>query len=110
MLPLLDLRLKEFNTVVSLAMGGQQAEANKIVQENATRRTTARIRDIADAMRDEEERLLSIRTAETNRTQILSAVATTAGSAAVLALAVVPLLLVRRSQRRATTPNGSCAT
>ena len=57
-LPLLDLRLKEFNTVVNLAMSGQQAEANKIVQDNATRRTTALIRDIAAAMRDEEERLL----------------------------------------------------
>ena len=39
-----------------------------------------------------------MRTAEANRTQILSAVATTAGSAAVLALAVVSVLLVRRSQ------------
>jgi signal transduction histidine kinase len=99
MLPLLDLRLREFNTVVSLAMGGQQGEANKIVQENATRRTTARIRDLADAMRDEQQRLLRVRTAETNRTQILSAVATTSGSAAVLVLAVVSFLLVHRSHK-----------
>ena len=99
LLPLLDLRLREFNAVVSLAMGGQQAEANKIVKENATRRTTARIRDIADTMRDEEERLLRIRTAEANQTQILSAAAATAGSAAVLALAFVSVLLVRRSQQ-----------
>jgi signal transduction histidine kinase len=98
-LPLIDLRLGEFNTVVNLAMNGQQAEANRIVQENATRRTTARIRDLAVAMRDEEERLLKVRTAEANRTQMLSAVATTAGSGAVLALAIISMLLVRRSQK-----------
>ena len=98
-LPLIDLRIREFNTVVDLAMNGQQADANRIVQENATRRTTARIRDLAVAMRDEEERLLKVRTNEANRTQVLSAVATTAGSGAVLALAVISLLLVRRSQK-----------
>lgn len=98
-LPLIDLRIREFNTVVSFAMNGQQAEANRIVRENATRRTTARIRDLAVAMRDEEERLLKVRTTEANRTQVLSAVATTAGSGALLALAVISALLVRRSQK-----------
>jgi signal transduction histidine kinase len=98
-MPLVDLRLKEFNTVIDLASSGRQAEANKIVQENATRQTTLHIRDIVAAMRDEEQRLLKIHTAETNRTQILTAVATTAGSGAVMTLAIISLLLVRRSQR-----------
>jgi signal transduction histidine kinase len=98
-LPLVDRRLGEFNKVVSLAMNGQQAEANKIVQENATQRTTARIRDLAVAMRDEEERLLKVRTAEANRTQTLSAIATTTGAGAVLALAIISVLLVQRSQK-----------
>jgi signal transduction histidine kinase len=97
-LPLVEQRLKEFNKVINLAMSGQHAAANIIVQENATRRITARIRDIVAAMRDEEDRLLALRTAEAHRSQILSAVATTTGSAAVLALAVVSFLLVRRSQ------------
>jgi signal transduction histidine kinase len=99
-LPLIEQRLKEFNAVVAFASRGQQAEARQIVQENATRRTTARIREIVDAMHTEEERLLSIRTADTNRTQMLSAAATIAGSGAVLALAFVSVLLVRRSQRQ----------
>jgi signal transduction histidine kinase len=98
-LPLVELRLREFNRVVNLAMSGQQAAANVIVQENATRRTTARIRDILDAMHTDEQRLLKIRTAETDRTQMLSAAATTTGSAALSALAVASLLLVRRSQK-----------
>ncbi|MDQ8729973.1 CHASE3 domain-containing protein [Bradyrhizobium sp. LHD-71] len=98
-LPLVDQRLREFSTVVSFVMNGQEAEANKIVQQNATRRTTTRIREIADAMRSEEDRLLRLRIAETNETQALSAIATTAGSGTVLALAIASLLLVRRSQR-----------
>jgi signal transduction histidine kinase len=98
-MPLVDLRLGEFNRVVNFAMNGQHAEANRIVQENATRRTTARIRDLAVAMRDEEEQLLKVRTAEANRTQVLSAIATTTGSGALLALGVMSVLLVRRSQR-----------
>ena len=97
-MPLVDLRLKEFNRVVELAANGQQAEANKIVQENATRQTTLRIRDLAAAMRNEEERLLQLRTRETNRTQIFTAVATTSGSAVLLVLAAISLALVRRSQ------------
>ncbi len=99
-MPLVEQRLKEFNAVVAFASRGQQAEARQIVQDNATRRTTARIREIIDQMHEEEERLLNIRTAEANRTQVLSAVATTAGSGAVLALAFVSVLLVRRSQRQ----------
>jgi signal transduction histidine kinase len=99
-LPLIEQRVKDFNAVLAFASIGQKAEANRIVQQNATRRTTARIREIIDAMHTEEERLLSIRTADTNRTQLLSAVATIAGSGAVLALALVSFLLIRGSQRQ----------
>src|SRR5262249_43173096 len=99
-MPLIDQRLREFNDVVTFAASGRQAEANRIVQENATRGTTARIRDLAAAMRDAEEQLLQHRRSETNTTQILSAIATTAGSGAVLALAFISLLLVQRSQKR----------
>lgn len=98
--PLVDQRLKELNTAIALADGGRRAEAIRIVNENAIRRTTSEIRDIASAMRNEESRLWVLRTAEANRTQVLSAVATTAGSAAVLTLATVSFLLVRRSQHR----------
>ena len=97
--PLVELRLTEFNKVVQFASSGQSTEANRIVQENALRRTTARIREIVDLMRLEEYRLQRLRTDATNRTQLMLAVATTAGSGAVLALAAVSVLLVRRSQR-----------
>lgn len=98
-LPLVHRRLDEFNLVIALVERGQHDEATRIVHENAVRRTTSEIRDIAETMRIEERQLLAGRTDEADQTQILSAVATTAGSGAVLALAAVSLLLVRRSQR-----------
>jgi signal transduction histidine kinase len=97
--PLVNQRLSEFNTVITFAERGQRDEATRIVTENAARGTTNEIREIAETMRGEEERLLALRTAEANRNQSFSAVATTAGSAAVLTLAAVSLLLVRGSQR-----------
>jgi signal transduction histidine kinase len=97
--PLLELRLDEFNRVVTLASAGQRAEATTIVQENALRRTTARIRDIADAMHREEDRLLRQRTNEANSTRFWSAVTTASGSGAVLALAITAAFLVQRSRR-----------
>lgn len=99
-LPLVDQRLKEFNTVIGLADRGQRAEATRIVNDNAVRRSTSEIRGIADAMRIEEQRQWALRTAEGDRTLSLSAAATTAGSAAILTLAAVSFLLVRRSQQR----------
>lgn len=98
-IPLVNQRLDEFNAVINLALAGRQNDAYRIVEQNATRQTTSRIREIADIMHAEEERLLRIRTAETNRTQVLSAIATTAGSGAVLAFAIASVVLVRRSQR-----------
>lgn len=98
-LPLVDLRLGQFDTVIDLTTKGEHGEASRIVRENASLRTTGRIRDLMAAMGDVEEKLLVERRTETDRTQIMSAVATTAGSGAVLALAVISLMMVRRSQR-----------
>jgi CHASE3 domain sensor protein len=97
-LPLVDRRLSEFNTVIALADSGQRDEATRIVNENAVRRTTTELRDIGDAMRTQEQQLWVLRTADASRTQMLMAAATTAGSAAILTLAGVSFLLVRRSQ------------
>jgi signal transduction histidine kinase len=98
-MPLVELRLREFNNVVTFAAAGQRTEATKIVQENALRRTTARIREIADAMHRQEEQLLLQRTQDASSTQVWSALATASGSGAVLALALVSTVLVQRSRR-----------
>ncbi|MEZ5765275.1 MAG: CHASE3 domain-containing protein [Xanthobacteraceae bacterium] len=99
MLPLTDRRLAEFNTVIEHTINGRQDEARQIVAENAERQTTADIRDILMEMRKEEERLHKLRSAEAEKTQMLSAIATSAGSGALLLLGLASILLVRRSER-----------
>jgi signal transduction histidine kinase len=99
MWPLLERQLRDFNVVVGLARSGQQAEALKVIADNAPRQTNANIRDMAAAMRAEEERLLAQRSAAAGRNQTLSAIVTTAGSGIVLALALTSMFFVRRSQQ-----------
>jgi signal transduction histidine kinase len=96
-LPLIEKQLRDFNVAIGLARSGQQPEALKIVSDNAVQQTTTAIREIAASMRAEEERLLAQRSVAANRNQLLSAAATTTGSLAVLGLAGIALLLVRRS-------------
>ncbi len=99
MLPLIERQLRDFSVAIGLARSGQQAEATKVVSDNATRQTTTTIREITSAMRVEEERLLALRSKGANRNQMLSAAATTVGSSAVLALALTAVVLVRRSRQ-----------
>ena len=97
--PLIEQRLAEFNTVIEHAVNGRQDQALQIVAENAERRITAEIRDTLSEMRKEEESLHKIRSAEAEKTQMLSALATSAGSGALLLLGLASILLVRRSER-----------
>jgi CHASE3 domain sensor protein len=97
--PLIERRLAEFNTVIEHAVNGRHHQALQIVAENAERRITAEIRDTLSEMRKEEERLHKLRSAEAEKTQMLSAIATSAGSGTLLLLGLASILLVRRSGR-----------
>ena len=97
--PLIERRLAEFNTVIEHAVNGRHDQALQIVAENAERRITAEIRDTLSEMRKEEERLHKLRSAEAEKTQMLSAIATSAGSGTLLLLGLASILLVRRSGR-----------
>lgn len=97
--PLIERRFAEFNTVIQHALNDRHDVARQIVSENASRQTTTEIRDSVEEMRKEEQRLLELRNAEAENTQMLSAVATSVGSGAVLLLGLVSILLVRRSER-----------
>ena len=57
------------------------------------------IRDIADSMRAEEDRLFALRTANADRSQRLAVLVTLAGSGLVVALAGISVFLVQRSTR-----------
>ena len=56
-----------------------------------------RIRELAQDMRAEEQRLFRLRTVAADRSQSLAAMVTTSGSGLVLVLAGISIILVRRS-------------
>src|SRR6516165_9685563 len=78
---------------------GQPQNAAAFVREAAAGNTTATIRDVADAMRAEEDRLFALRTANAEHSQLLASSVTIAGSCLVIALAGISIFLVRRSSR-----------
>jgi signal transduction histidine kinase len=94
-----ELRLSQFAREIALVERGNRAGATALVREAAAGRTTTAIRDIADEMHREEDRLFALRTANADRSQRLASVVTLAGSGLVVALAGVSVFLVRRSTR-----------
>src|SRR6202795_4664347 len=92
-------RLTEIPQEMEFVKQGQPADAVALVREAAVGDTPGSIRDVAIAMRAEEERLFARRTANADRTQTLASLVTIAGSALVIALAAISIFLVRRSAR-----------
>jgi signal transduction histidine kinase len=91
-------RLSQFARETEFVKQGQPADAVALVREGAVG-DTGSIRDVAIAMRAEEERLFAQRTANADRTQTLASLVTIAGSALVIAIAAISIFLVRRSAR-----------
>ncbi len=69
------------------------------MREAVSINTTAAIRELASAMRAEEDRLFRLRTANADRSQELASLVTISGSALVILLAAISIFLVRRSSR-----------
>ena len=70
-----------------------------MLREAGASDTVRKIREVAAAMRAEEDRLFAVRTATADRSQQLASVVTVAGSGLVIALAGISIFLVRRSSR-----------
>jgi signal transduction histidine kinase len=94
-----ETRLDQFNREVTFVKNGQPQNATALVREAAAGNTTTTIREVADAMRAEEDRLFSLRTANADRSQLMASTVTIAGSSFVIVLAGLSLFLVRRSSR-----------
>jgi signal transduction histidine kinase len=94
-----EARLAQFAKEIDLIRLNQPDAAVALLREAAAAHTSDTIRDVALAMRGEEERLFSLRTINADRTQQLASLVTIAGSALVIALAGISILLVRRSAR-----------
>jgi signal transduction histidine kinase len=94
-----ETRLDQFAREMAFVKNGQTRNATTLVRQAAASNTTTTIRDIANAMRAEEESLFSLRTANADRSQRLASTVTIAGSGFVVALAGISIFLVRRSSR-----------
>jgi signal transduction histidine kinase len=94
-----EMRLDQFAKEINFIKQGQPPGAVALVREANAQNSGGSIRDLALAMRSEEERLFVLRTASADRTQQLASLVTITGSGLVVALAAISILLVRRSSR-----------
>ncbi|MDE2378579.1 CHASE3 domain-containing protein [Bradyrhizobium sp.] len=95
----IGIRLDQFSREMDFVKQGKPERAVALVREDAAADTTATIRQIAQAMMGEEERLFTLRTANADRSQTLAASMTGIGSGLVVVLALISTGLVRRSAR-----------
>src|ERR1700692_1654795 len=94
-----EARLDQFAKEINFLKQNPPEGAVALVREGAASNTSGAIRDVALAMRDEEERLFAVRADNADRTQRLASLVTIAGSGLVIALAGISIFLVRRSAR-----------
>ena len=96
---LTNQRLEQLRSVGERIKSGAAGEARSLLLETAAGDTTDRMRDISRDMRIEENRLFAQRTEASERTRFLSAVVTASGSALVVLLAILSIVLLRASTR-----------
>ena len=95
----IEIRLGQFAEEMNFVKQGQPGKATALVREAAAGDTNVTIRNVAQSMRAEEDRLFIARTATADRTQQLASLVTVTGSGLVIALAGISIFLVRRSSR-----------
>jgi len=94
-----DARLVEFAKAIDFVKRNDTAGGIAMLRDPSAGASVGRVRELATAMRAEEERLFAQRTAKADRTQVLASSVTIAGSSCVIALAGISIFLVRRSAR-----------
>jgi signal transduction histidine kinase len=95
----IDTRLGQFAEEMQFVKQSDLAKATDLVREAAASDSISTIRDVGEAMRDEESRLLGVRTVNADNSQKMASTVTIAGSAMVIALACISIFLVRREGR-----------
>ncbi|MGY3452840.1 sensor histidine kinase [Bradyrhizobium sp. USDA 4353] len=93
----IEMRLSQFDREKALVASGDLPAAVALVRDAASTDSSTTMRTTAEAMRMEEERLLALRTTNADRSQQLATIVTVTGSALVVLLAIISVLLVRRS-------------
>jgi signal transduction histidine kinase len=95
----LEKRLDQFMKEMSFVKQNQPDAAVAVVREAASENSSGAIRELALAMREEEERLFAARNINADNSQKIASSVTIAGSCMVIALAALSIFLVRRSAR-----------
>jgi signal transduction histidine kinase len=95
----IEIRLDQFAREMKFVKQGEPADATALVREAAAGDTTATIRDVANEMRAEEDRLFNLRSENADHSERLATLVTIAGSTMVIVLAAISIFLVRRSTR-----------
>jgi signal transduction histidine kinase len=93
----LEALLDQFSREIRFVKQGNKGLPTNIVRETGL--ATTAIRELADAMRSEEDRLFALRASNAHRSQLLASTVTIAGSGLVILLAAISIVLVRRSAR-----------
>ena len=95
----IERRLDQFAREMNFVKQNQPAGAVALVREAAAENSSGAIREVAQAMRAEEERLFAARNIAADGSQRIASIVTIAGSALVIGLAGISIFLVRRSAR-----------
>jgi signal transduction histidine kinase len=93
----IETRLDQFVQEMKYLKQGNVTDASNLVREAAAGNTSATIRDLGDAMRTEENELFALRRTNADRSEWLASTVTIAGTALVILLAGISLVLLRRS-------------
>ena len=93
----INTRLDQFAQEMAFIKQGNSSKATNLMRQTAAGNTTSTIRDVGDAMRTEENELFALRTENADRSQRRASAVTIAGSALVILLAGIAIVLLRRS-------------
>ena len=93
----IESRLAEFTRAVDYVKNNDQAGGIAMLRQPGGSDAVRQIAVVSNAMRSEEDRLLALRTKTADKTQEMASFVTIAGSALVIVLALISILLIRRS-------------
>ncbi|WP_438274553.1 sensor histidine kinase [Nitrobacter sp.] len=98
-IPQTEQRIAQLRHSIDLVQTERLAEATEMARQEATRDVMGQIRDLANEMRAEEDRLFAARVKSADASQSLSAAVTSIGSGLIVVFAGTSIFLVRRSSR-----------
>ncbi len=93
----IEARLSEFKSAIDFVKNNDQAGGVAMLRQAGGSEAVRQIAQTSNAIRAEEDRLLDLRTKKADRTQEMASLVTIAGSALVIMLALISILLIRRS-------------